>query len=507
MAYDPDRRYWMGDDDDGGSFDDGGGGGWDDGGGDDEEEEVFDDPDAEEEAPEDDQETVDDPDQQAEELDAGDDQGEADGEQAEDDGAAGGGDGGGDGGDGGDDGGDDDVNDEFSDPDDLVQLDDDVALSADDFPNATPEDFVEDDGSWTPEEYAASAQNLFGDHEFFGDTRDTQLSELGYQPFNDERFRNGFEQIAPGSSESLKLFEQNGVLHAFGFVPAMLLQFLAARYGGIDFSNVDVSVPPRGEPVAPQPLPPAFESIQPADAVDLRKYATPIGDQGQTSRCSAFAWTHATELATNIKTGTAPRLSPSFTMLEFQRMQGDAQDYAYAHSGGEGTVGGTDPGRVLREQGTCRQDLWPDDAETPVTSERVLLSDAEKHKLEGTPHPISIDDARKVLTAGCPVHVAINTGQSFSNVGRDGLFSAAEGPSGRHGRHAMLMVGYTGNYYIIKNSWGEDWGDKGYCYIPKNVLAESDPELVAVLLKKDEPAPPSPAPPQPPPPPAAGRRR
>jgi C1A family cysteine protease len=83
------------------------------------------------------------------------------------------------------------------------------------------------------------------------------------------------------------------------------------------------------------------------------------------------------------------------------------------------------------------------------------------------------------------VQVSINTGTTFSDVGRDGVFNAAEAPSGRHGRHAMLIVGYTGNFYIVKNSWGEEWGDKGYCYIPKNVLADSDPDFVAVLVKKD----------------------
>lgn len=37
--------------------------------------------------------------------------------------------------------------------------------------------------------------------------------------------------------------------------------------------------------------------------------------------------------------------------------------------------------------------------------------------------------------------------------------------------HAVLAVGYnsTGNYYIVKNSWGEDWGDNGYFYIQKGV--------------------------------------
>jgi C1A family cysteine protease len=48
----------------------------------------------------------------------------------------------------------------------------------------------------------------------------------------------------------------------------------------------------------------------------------------------------------------------------------------------------------------------------------------------------------------------------------------------------MLLVGYVGNFFTIKNSWGTDWGDKGYCYIPQNVLLASDPEFVAVLVKK-----------------------
>jgi hypothetical protein len=448
-------RYWMGDDD-GGFFDDGGGYG------------------------------DDDSDQDSDDQD---DQDQDDNSDQDDEAAAGGGDGGGDDGDGGGDGnggdGDDDVNDQFSDPEDLIGLDQDTALSAADFPNATESDFQDDDGSWTPDDYQQSATNLFGDHEFFGDTMVTQRAAEGYQYFDNPQFMQGFDQVAPGSSETVRLFEREGQLSAFGFVTMAMLEYLEMRYTGINLTNLDVSVPPRGEPVEPKPLPPAFDAIQPADAVDLRKYCTPVGDQGQTSRCSAFAWTHATELVTNMKSGSAPRLAPNYTMLEFQRLQGDAQDYAYAHSGGDGTVSGTDPGQVLAEHGTCRQELWPDDSEVPSTSERVLISDAEKHHLDGTPHPIAIDDIRKVLSAGCPVHVAINTGSTFSEVGRDGVFSASEGPSGRHGRHAMLIVGYTGNFYIIKNSWGENWGDKGYCYIPKNVLAQSEPDLIAVLVKKD----------------------
>ncbi len=454
---DENRRYWLEDDD----GDGGGDGGDGDGGGDQDDDDQDSDDQQDDDQQDDDQPDADD---QPEDAAAG---GDGDNDNNDDEYY-------------------DDVNESFSDPDDLVELDDDTAPPAEDFPNATADDFQEDDGNWTESDYDESAKNLFGNHEYFGDTQATKLAAQGYQEFADPGFMRGLNQVVPGSADTINLYQQDGRLHAFGFIEAAALSLLMARYTGVDFSNVDVSVPQKGDIAPPQPLPPAFAAVEPKDAVDLRKFATPIGDQGQTSRCSAFAWTHATELVTSMKTGSSPRLSPSFTMLEFQRMQGDAKDYQYAYKGGDGTTGGPDPGRLLTEQGTCRQELWPDSSEVPVTSERVLSADAGKHVLPATPLPISLEDARKVLSAGCPVHISINTGEAFSDIGRDGMFNAAEAPSGQHGRHAMLMVGYTGNFYIVKNSWGTDWGDNGYCYIPKKVLEASDPELTAVLVKKDE---------------------
>jgi papain like protease len=460
-----DRTYWMGDDD----FGDFGGG--DDGGYDDNGDDGDDNDDQDDEDQDDD--------------DQGDDQDQDQDQDEDEDHAAAGGAGGdgGDGGNGGDNGDDQNIDDYFGSDEDLPPVDDDVFGTADDFPNADATDFEDDTGDWTADDYAESAQNLFGDHPFFGDNLVQQKTDEGFHPYEDNRFKQAFDNIAPGTGESVHLFERDGKLFAFGLVSQAVLEMLMARYTGINLGGLDVGVPQKGESVPPQPLPPAFANVQEKDAVDLRKYCTPIGDQGQTGRCSAFAWTHATEMSRNILQQESPRLSPNFTMLEFQRMQGDARDYSYAHSGGDGTISGPEPGQVLVQQGTCRQELWPDDAERPYTREEQMTQDAARYHLEGVPLPIALDDVRKVLSAGCPVHVSMNTGQAFSDVGRDGRFNAAESPWGRHGRHAMLIVGYTGNFFIVKNSWGTDWGDSGFCYIPKNVLAGSDPEFVAVLLK------------------------
>jgi hypothetical protein len=43
-----------------------------------------------------------------------------------------------------------------------------------------------------------------------------------------------------------------------------------------------------------------------------------------------------------------------------------------------------------------------------------------------------------------------------------------------YGGHAVCCVGYDdsieGGRFIIRNSWGDKWGDKGYFYMPYDYL-------------------------------------
>ncbi|GJM84877.1 hypothetical protein PR202_ga00589 [Eleusine coracana subsp. coracana] len=60
-------------------------------------------------------------------------------------------------------------------------------------------------------------------------------------------------------------------------------------------------------------------------------------------------------------------------------------------------------------------------------------------------------------------------------VGKDNVYFADyygglfPGPCGSVNDHEMLLVGYGYDYYILQNSFGENWGDKGYMLLPRNL--------------------------------------
>jgi cathepsin L len=43
-----------------------------------------------------------------------------------------------------------------------------------------------------------------------------------------------------------------------------------------------------------------------------------------------------------------------------------------------------------------------------------------------------------------------------------------ESQCGKDIDHAVLLVGFTPEYWIIKNSWGPRWGQAGYLYLERN---------------------------------------
>ena len=53
-------------------------------------------------------------------------------------------------------------------------------------------------------------------------------------------------------------------------------------------------------------------------------------------------------------------------------------------------------------------------------------------------------------------------------------------PRTAHGGHAVALVGYTPDTFIVRNSWGTGWGDRGFAYASLAYVQEAFTEAYGV---------------------------
>lgn len=214
-------------------------------------------------------------------------------------------------------------------------------------------------------------------------------------------------------------------------------------------------------------------------AASLEKYCPVPGDQGAFGTCVAFATAYHLRTILYVKaaseSGTAVNpnnsiFSPSFIYEQIKR-PGDVDC-----QGGADPVAAFD---LLKNTGVARLVTQPYTCGISPKKEALLESVGFKitdyqilYLPDETDVSFRINTTKKAIAEGYPCMLGFIVAQSFYGVKGDVWREQAtdDGPTGKHGRHAMCIVGYDDNKYggafRVLNSWGTAWADKGYVWIP-----------------------------------------
>eukprot|EP01017_Pseudomicrothorax_dubius_P046025 TRINITY_DN8049_c1_g1_i2.p1 TRINITY_DN8049_c1_g1~~TRINITY_DN8049_c1_g1_i2.p1 ORF type:complete len:360 (+),score=38.28 TRINITY_DN8049_c1_g1_i2:61-1140(+) len=196
------------------------------------------------------------------------------------------------------------------------------------------------------------------------------------------------------------------------------------------------------------------------DAIDWRQKnaVTPVMDQGLCTSCWAFSATGAIEGLVAIKTGYLAALSKQ-NLVDCSRPYGNEgcmsgiTDFAY---------------RYIVENGIQSESDYPYRG-----SEQRCKFDTTKadHTVKGYADvPENNQDQLAAAIANQPVAVGIEGYQLVFQFYIGGVIDTTA--CGTELDHDVLAIGYGAEgkqqYFIVKNSWGSDWGERGYARIARH---------------------------------------
>jgi len=181
------------------------------------------------------------------------------------------------------------------------------------------------------------------------------------------------------------------------------------------------------------------------NTVDHRNKLQPIRNQGNQGSCAAQAAACMKEWQEYYDVEFNKYMSPQF--IYNNRTNQDSEG-----------MYGRDVMRILSNLGSCSEDAYPyHTIESPQDISVNIKEEATQYKIKSYAQINTIEGLKKALYINGPCYISFPVYNHTIT-----MWKPINGDKSQGG-HAMTVVGYNEEGFIIRNSWGPDWGNNGYC--------------------------------------------
>jgi hypothetical protein len=218
---------------------------------------------------------------------------------------------------------------------------------------------------------------------------------------------------------------------------------------------------------------------------DLREPWWKINDQGSTGSCVGWATADSVLRWHFVKTGrlkTDELLSPRFIWMAAKETdEFITQPTTFIEEDGTSLKAALD---IARKYGAVPDDvlpfqtgrLYPNPAKTfyALAAQRKIAS---YFNLQ-----LNLGNWRTWLATKGPILTRLDVDATWDSASENAGVLDTYQPQTARGGHAVALVGYTSTGFIVRNSWGTSWGDKGFAYASFSYAQSAFTEAYGVTL-------------------------